>query len=225
MKQIRDQTGVKIDIPRRDSLEPDAVGNGHANGASPPPRTPLEEGEEVMIPVSVQGPSFSVEEAKAHILAIVAAKMSKTSQRIRDIPIHMIRFVLSRKKFYEAAAAPEEELRLSYKGLDRDILIEGDRNAVNGAAERIKLVLENLAKNLTSATVQLPKRQHRLLIGDGSQEIFATSRCAIVVPDIDDDGEEIRIWGFPNDLSSGLQAVMQVSSSRAFDCCIVITNR
>lgn len=212
LKQIREQTGVKIDIPRKDSAETDLPKNGHAS-TSPSPRvsTPVDEGEEQSVAISVQGAEFSVEEAKAHILAIVAAKMSKLSQRVRDIPPQMIPLILSRKSFYEAAAAPGEELWLSFKSVERDILIEGDRNAVNGAAERIKLAIEDLTKNLKNVTIQLPKRQHRLLTGNGSQEIFVKSKCSVVLPNSDDDGEEIRIWGFPNDLSAGLQVVMEVS--------------
>lgn len=44
------------------------------------------------------------------------------------------------ESFYEAAAAPGEELRFSFKSAGRDMLIEGDKNAVNGAARRINIV-------------------------------------------------------------------------------------
>ncbi|GJJ06343.1 hypothetical protein Clacol_000534 [Clathrus columnatus] len=214
LKQIRDQTGVKVDIPRRDAGEIDATGNGYANGASPRPGTPTEDNEESLIPITVQGAASSVEEAKAHILAIVTAKTSKTSQRIRDIPAHLVSFVLSRQSFYKAAATPEEELHLFYKSAEREISIEGDRNAVNGATERVKLAIEDLTKNLKNASIQLPKRQHHLLMGDGIQEIFVKSRCTVTLPDINEDGEEVRIWGFPHNLSSGLQAVMERANSQ-----------
>ena len=64
LKQVRDQTGVRIDIPRRDTLAP---ANGNANGAShdpsrtatPLPGTPVggdEEEEEPTVPVTITGP-------------------------------------------------------------------------------------------------------------------------------------------------------------------------
>ena len=64
LKGIRDQTNVKIDIPRReDTLNvPNGQANGHASGKA----TPIDdEDEEPTIPITVQGPETAVYEAKA----------------------------------------------------------------------------------------------------------------------------------------------------------------
>lgn len=91
LKEIRDKTGVKIDIPRKESLQ----ANGQANGASHSPSrnaTPLPgdnpEDEEPTIPVTITGPQPLVLEAQAMLEEIVASRTSHSTQRAKDIPPH-----------------------------------------------------------------------------------------------------------------------------------------
>lgn len=214
MKEIRDRTGVRIDIPRRDTLAPN--GNGHINGVSQPATrsvTPIpgsadNEEEEPMVPITVYGPIPLAEEARAHIKYIVTTKTAKTTQRVRDISAHIVPFILARKAFFEAAAEGEE-IHLSWNE-KREVVVNGDRAAVGRVIDRVKATIEEFTSGVQSVAIQLPKRQHRLLVGNGSQEIFAKSKCSIIVPKYEDSGEEVKIWGLPTDLSSGLQAVMEV---------------
>ena len=91
LKQVRDQTGVRIDIPRRDTLAP---ANGNANGAShdpsrtatPLPGTPVggdEEEEEPTVPVTITGPQPLAYEAQAMLNEVIASRRSSTTQRVR----------------------------------------------------------------------------------------------------------------------------------------------
>ncbi|KIJ49616.1 hypothetical protein M422DRAFT_205079 [Sphaerobolus stellatus SS14] len=215
LKQIRDQTGVQVDIPRRDTL----AANGHANGASQPDTrtvtpTPVDGDEdEITVPVTLQGPAPYADEARDHILAIVAAKTAKTSQRVRDIPQNIVDFVLSRKTVFESAAQGEE-LHLAFNAKDREVLVSGDRAAVGRAIELVKKTVEEFKTGLQSVTIQLPKRQHRLLEGAGAKAVFTTSKCAVTIPKHEDASEDIKIWGLPADLASGLQAVMERANSQ-----------
>ncbi|KAF8578707.1 SCP160 protein [Ramaria rubella] len=218
LKQIRDETNVRIDIPRKDSLVPNGT-NGHLNGTSQPTTrsaTPLVadgDEEEPMVPVTIQGPAPFAEEARSRILAIVATKTSKTTQRVRDIPQHLISFVLARKPQFEAAAQGEE-VHLSWVEKDREVIVYGDREAVGRVIERVKATVEELKTGLQLITIQLPKRQHRLLVGNSNQEIFRKSRCAVVVPKPEEAGEDVKIWGLPADVPTGLQAVMEAANSQ-----------
>jgi hypothetical protein len=209
---------VRIDIPRKDSLAPNGA-NGHLNGISQPATrsaTPLPgsaatdgEEDEPTVPVTLQGPAPLAEEARSHLLAIIASKTSKTTQRVRDIPAHLVSFVLARKANFEAAAQGEE-IHLSYVEKDREVVVNGDREAVGRVIERVKATIEELKTGLQSVSIQLPKRQHRLLVGNGNQDILVKSKCSVVVPKPEESGEDVKIWGLPADLSSGLQAVMEV---------------
>lgn len=162
-----------------------------------------------MVPITLQGPAPFAEEARSHLLAIVASKTSKTTQRVRDIPQHLVSFVLARKPQFEAAAQGDD-IHLSWIEKDREVVVNGDREAVSRVIERVKATVEEFKAGVHSASIQLPKRQHRLLVGIGNQEILRQSKCSVIVPKPEEPGEDVTIWGFPADLSSGLQAVMEV---------------
>ncbi|KAF8520456.1 hypothetical protein BU17DRAFT_46843 [Hysterangium stoloniferum] len=213
LKQIRDQTGVRVDIPRKDGFTINGANglNGHTPASSTP--TPDGDEEDIMVPITIQGPAPLAEEARGHISVIIATKTAKTTQRVRDIPQNLIPFVLARKSQFEAVAQ-DEEVHLSWVEREREIVVNGDRAAVGRVIERIKATIEELKTGLQSVSIQLPKRQHRLLVGAGNQEILTRSKCSVVVPKPEEAGEDVKIWGFPVDLSSGLQAVMERANSQ-----------
>jgi KH domain len=218
LKDIRDATGVRIDIPRKDSFSPNGT-NGYLNGTSQPvtrsgtplPPSSTVDGDEDghMVPITIQGPAPLVEDARNQLLAIVATKTSKTTQRVRDIPQHVVPFVLVRKPLFEAAAQGDV-VHLSWVEKDREVVVSGDREAVGRVIDRVKAIVQEFKTGLSFSSIQLPKRQHRLLVGVGNQEILRKSKCSVVVPKPEEPGEDVTIWGFPVDLTSGLQAVMEV---------------
>ncbi|KAI0051918.1 SCP160 protein [Auriscalpium vulgare] len=214
LKQIRDQTTVRIDIPRRDALN----GNGAANGSSHPTSgvatpVPNDDEEEPTVPVTVNGPQPLALEAQEFIKQIIASKTSKTTQRVRDIPAHVVPFVkASRGAFVEAAQGGEIQLTLN--SAEREVSISGDREAVIRAIEAVKATVESYSTGLTSVKITLPKRQHRLLVGPAVNEIVASSKCSVSVPSPDDSSEEVTVWGKPDDLANGLAAVMNKANSQ-----------
>jgi hypothetical protein len=211
LNHIREQTGVKVDIPRRDSLAPPGV-NGSASGAASPVLAG-DDDDEPTIPVSITGPASSVEDAKHLIDQVIASKRSKTTQRVRDIPAHVLPFVKARRATFEAAAQGAE-LLLALNVAEREITVSGDRQAVMRVVDEIKGTIESTQTSLTNLKISLPKRQHRLLAGKAIDEIIAQSKCAVVVANVDEPSDEITVWGKPEDLPSGLQAVMQKANSQ-----------
>ncbi|TFK54204.1 SCP160 protein [Heliocybe sulcata] len=206
LKQIRDQTNVKIDIPRKDVAPADGHANGHAAVAG-------EEDEEPTIPITVTGSQPLVAEAQAMLNAIIATKTSKTTQRVRDIPGHILPFVKARRTFFEQAAQGGE-VNMNLNAPAREITVSGDREAVVRVVEAIKSTIESFSGNLTSFKIQLQKRQHRLLAGKAIDEIIAKSKCAVVIPPPEDPSEEVTVWGLGADLASGMQAVMEKANSQ-----------
>lgn len=217
LKQIRDKTGVKVDIPRKDSLIP-GLSNGHSGGASPSvsgTATPLiveEDNEEPIVQITVSGPRPLAEEAQALIKEIIASKTAKSTQRVRDIPVNILPFITPSRAAFEAAAEGGEIIT-SLNASTREITVSGDREAVTRVVEAIKSAVDSFATSLSSVPLNLPKRQHRLLVGKASDEIMAQSRCAVVVPKPEEPGDEVLVWGKPEDLSAGLSAVMMKSNS------------
>ncbi|KAF8348341.1 hypothetical protein F5887DRAFT_953169 [Amanita rubescens] len=213
LKQIRDQTNVKVDIPKKETLTPN--GNGHANGSASGTATPLEDGaeEEPTVPITLSGPQPLVLEAQALLTEIITSKTSIVTQRIRDIPAHVLPFVRVRRANF-VAAAQGTEVQLGLNEVTREVTVHGDRDAVGRVIEAIKATVEGFKGILTSVKLTIPKRQHRLLAGKATEEIMAKSKCAIIVPRFDEPSEEIMVWGQPGDLPGGLSAVMEQANSK-----------
>ena len=220
LKQVRDQTGVKVDIPRRDSLAPV---NGNGNGtsqdpsrtATPLPSTPTTgwgEDEEPTVPITITGPQPLAYEAQSMLNDIIATKRSRTTQRVKDIPEHILPFILPRRATFEAAAEGGD-ITLSLNAPAREITVSGDRDAVVRVVEKIKSAIEYFKTETTSLRLMLPKRQHRLLTGKNLDDIMAKSHCAVVPPKAEDSSEEIVIWGKPAEIGNGVQAVMEKANS------------
>lgn len=205
LKQIRDQTNVKIDIPRRDDL-----GDANSTNAAQPGD---DEDEEPTVPVTIEGPQPLVYEAQALLNEVIATKTSKITQRVRDIPAHILPFVIARRPEYLAVAG-DAELNLTLNAAEREITASGDRDAVVRAVEKIKASIEFFKTDLTQFSMSLPKRQHRLLAGNAVQEIMTKSKCGVVVPSPEDASDQITVWGNANDLSNGMAAIMTKANSQ-----------
>ena len=215
LKQIRDQTSVKIDIPRRESV---SGGNGVANGGSPHTSgatSPVlaDDDDEPTVPITVNGPELLAFEARDLIKQIIASKRARATQRVRDIPPHIVPFVKARySTFVEAAEGGDIELLLKSAG--REVTVSGDREVVLRVIEAIKSNIATISASLTSVKITLPKRQHRLLVGDAVNEILASGKCVVTVPLPEESTEEIVIWGKVEDLGNGVTAVMSRANSQ-----------
>ncbi|KDR75234.1 hypothetical protein GALMADRAFT_69452 [Galerina marginata CBS 339.88] len=209
LKQIRDQTTVRVDIPKRDAVIPN--GNGHAEGNGKVSHDDDE--EEPTIPVTLVGPQPLAYEAQALLNQIISSKTSKATQRVRDIPAHILPFILIRRSYF-LAAAQDGSVNLALNTPAREITVSGDREAVVRVVETIKKTIEGLQSSLTSVKISLPKRQHRLLAGQNADIVLTKSNCAVIVGKPDEGGDEVTVWGQSTDLPAGLAAVMEQANSQ-----------
>ncbi|KAF8894055.1 hypothetical protein BD779DRAFT_1504999 [Infundibulicybe gibba] len=215
LKQIRDQTSVRVDIPKRDTL-PTNAGNGHANGLASGKVSPTQDDdddEEATIPVTLSGPQPLAYEAQALLNQIISSKTSKSTQRVRDIPVHILPFIRAKRAYYQAAAEGAE-ISLALNSDAREVTVSGERTAVARVVETIRNNVEELRTGLTSLKISLPKRQHRLLAGKSIDEILAKSKCVVVVAKPEDSSDEVIVWGQAADLAPGLTAVMEQANSK-----------
>jgi hypothetical protein len=217
LKQIRDQTSVKIDIPRREILTV-PNGSGVTDGRSPytsgpASPVPVDDDDELTVPVTVTGPQSLVYEAVDHIKQIIASKRARTTQRVRDIPPHIVPFVKARRSVF-VEAAEGSYVELSLKSVEREVTVSGDREAVLRVIDSIKSTIAAVSASLGSVKIQLPRRQHRLLIGSAIGEILASSKCVVAVPPPEDASEEVVVWGKAEDLGNGVAAVMARANSQ-----------
>lgn len=213
LKQIRDQTSVRIDIPPKDSIT-SPNGNGHIHELSSGKATPsVDEEDELMVLITLTGSQPLVYEAQALLKQIISSKTSRSTQRVRDIPSHVLPFVLARRATF-LAVAEGGDINLALNAAAREITVSGDREAVVRVVDVIRNTVEGFKNSLTSLKISLPKRQHRLLVGEAVDEIMAKSKCAVVVADHDDPSDEVTVWGQGADLPTGLAAVMERANSQ-----------
>ena len=231
MKQIRDQTSVRVDIPKRDTTA--LNGNGHLNEE---PLSHDDDDEEPTIPVTLTGPQPLAYEAQALLNQIISSKTSKITQRVRNIPAHILPFIVARRALFIAAAKdstiddaavtnPGDEVSsvastrndtvtLALNSNAREITVSGDREAVIRVVEKIKRTIEDFESTLTSVKISLPKRQHRLLTGPNADAVMNKSNCTVLVGQADDSNGDVIVWGQPSDLPAGLGAVMEQANSK-----------
>ena len=233
LKQIRDQTSVRVDIPKRDATTiPN--GDGHLNEG---PKTSLshdDDDEEPTIPVTLTGPQPLAYEAQAMLNQIISSKTSKIIQRVRNIPAHILPFVVARRALFMAAAnndndndavapgdralfmapATDGTIALALNSDAREITVSGDREAVIRVVEKIKRTIETFESSLTSVKISLPKRQHRLLTGPNAEVVMNKSNCSVLVSKVDEPNDDVFVWGLTTDLPAGLSAVMEQANSK-----------
>lgn len=205
---------MRVDIPRKDTLAP-PNGNGHANGFSSDKVTPSQDDgdDEPTVPVTLTGPQPLAYEAQALLNQIISSRTSKSSQRVRDIPVHVLPFIVARKTTFQAVAEGSE-VTLALNAGEREITVCGDREAVVRVVDTIKATIDGFKTGLTSLKISLPKRQHRLLVGKVVDEIMSNSKCAVLVAKPDDPSDEVTVWGQGADLPAGLGAVMEQANSQ-----------
>lgn len=214
LKQIREKTNARVDIPPKDGLTPSSSNAALAtNGITPPASgtaTPLvieQDEQEINIPITIRAARPLAEEARLMINNIIASRTSKLTQKIRDIPPHIFPFLTPRRTDFEAAAEGLE-IQTSLNAAAREIIVTGDREGVTRVVEAIKSIVESLETVLTSVSINFAKRQHRLLAGEAAEEIMAQSKCAVIVPKPEDPSEAVMVWGESEVLPNGLTAII-----------------
>ncbi|KAG2150530.1 hypothetical protein DEU56DRAFT_33581 [Suillus clintonianus] len=209
LKKVREATGVKVDIPPKDGA-PNGQASG-TNGTSTP--LPGDEEEEVMVPVTITGSRPLALEAQAMLNEIITSRTSQLTQKIRDIPAHILPFVLNRRNHF-IEVAQESYVNLALNQAEREITVSGDREGVVRVVETIKATVEAFRTSLTSLKISLPKRQHRLLAGKAVDEILVESKCLVEVASPEDLGDDVTVWGLADNLPTGLGAVMAKANSQ-----------
>ncbi|KAI6135670.1 hypothetical protein EV401DRAFT_2084938 [Pisolithus croceorrhizus] len=208
LKQIRDQFGEA------------STSNGTIHETSSGLASVEVDAEEEPLLITIIGPQPLALEARDMITSIVCARSSRVTQRVKDIPSHILPFVtVLRSRFLQAAQGGDIQLILN---AEREVVVSGDREAVIRVVEAIKAAVQSFKTALHRLPLSLPKRHHRLLAGKAQEDIFMKSKCSVVVPDAEDPSEEVFVYGRPEDLSSGLGTVMEMANSQHPDASVFI---
>jgi len=244
LKNITDQTGVRINIPKQDP-----------SAASTPAPADQDFDEEEQIPVTIEGDEINANTAIKLIQAIVAERTSKTTIRLPDIDHNLYPFIQGPQNANAAklesepafgnnevqVRIPPRAVLLSTREVSADgddaaasttgagagetngnavkrerdpaIVLSGDREAVQRVVAEIERQVAEMNASFRTLSINIPKRQHRFLVGDNAQEILASTSCSIELSKFDDPSDSVTIRGPSSKLPSALTAVMEKANS------------
>jgi len=197
---MREETGnsVKVDIPRREPLVLDTTG-----------KSIDEEEEEATLPITISGPSSLAEDVRAEIQAIISSKKSKSTQRVKGLPAHIVPFIAFQREQFAS-----DDITITVNDKEGEVTLSGEREAVIKAVDAIKARVGQLTESLESTTMTIPKRQHRLFHGAAATSLLAKTRCVVIPVASTELGDEVTIWGLSDDISGALGAVFEQARSK-----------
>ncbi|CAH1756234.1 13352_t:CDS:2 [Entrophospora sp. SA101] len=220
LKSITNSTGARITLPPRSKNPREEMRKSELD---------YDEDEEMMN-VTIFGEMCAVCKAKVEIQDLIKS-MCATKRT------HYIKHIES--KFYPLIAGAHNQ-RINQLGLDTGtkihvpsynptnsnntfidadknyIVITGERNSVKIASEMIEDRYEDLKINTRTLKFEIPKRQHKYLIGPKGatlQEILETTGCILELPPATDPSANVTIHGPQNQLADAIKTVMKKANS------------
>lgn len=223
LKNITDQTGVRINIPKADN-ESTPVAR---------PAGDVDYDNEEQIQVTIEGDEINARSAKDMLSAIVAERTSRTTQRLTHIDHVFYPFIAGPKNANignieqgrdvtvkvppRAAFLPprESDAEATEPKRERDlsIIVSGDRDVVAQVVQIIEAQVEEMRRSFRTLQISIPKRQHRFLVGDAAQEILASTGCSIELAPIDDPSDSVTIRGPQAKLPLALTAAIEKANA------------
>lgn len=232
LKGITDETGTKIDIPRRDTLpEWDARTAREAREAAGDEYDSDDEPEEPQVTVSISGTGAAANDAKAKLLGLISHRISQGSATVKNVPSKYYPFIngprgANARRLEEDVGEGEVKIHVPPPAVWRAIQEDEDEDAapkdvsikVKGDKEKIKAVVaainqqyEDLVGTLKEFGIVVPKRQHRYLIGEAADDILEKTGCIIDLPPASDPNEQVMMRG----PQSGLLKAIELAMSKA----------
>ncbi|KAG0376672.1 hypothetical protein BGX24_007391 [Mortierella sp. AD032] len=198
LNAIQNKTGVLINIPRRQEGE-----------TTFEPATANEDDldvEEEMVPISIEGDVESIKSAKEEIESIIS-KSCRITYRLTTVPATYYPFIAGARNVNIQAIQQETNTRINMPfhvssqddeddedAKDTAIVIQGDRKSIRKAIERIESQHKEIERTTRVMTINIPKRQHRFLVGTKGvhiNEIHAATGCTIEIPPVDSTSDSI----------------------------------
>lgn len=243
LKNITDQTKVKIDIPR---AEPGAIENtGNKDDYS----------NDEQVPITISGDEISAHQAQKMLTSLISERTSRSTVRLTEINHVWYPFLSGAKgktaREIEALAAgvappaegedaketdvsvriPPRAALLPPKEREREegleegqgqeqqrerdlaIVVTGERELVAKAVKEIENRVNEMTRTYRTLQISISKRQHRFLVGDNAANILGTTGCIIELAPIDDPSDSVTIRGPPAQLPVALTAAMECANA------------
>lgn len=229
LKQITDATSCQVNIPRAE----------HTDAAAPPPpsaRDDVDYDNDEQIAVVISGDEINAKQAAKMVQDLVSERTSRTTHRLTNIEHIFYPFIAGPKGANAARLESqigngdvnvrvppraaflhppdaEGEDKEPKRERDLSIVISGDRDQVQKVAQAIEAQVEEIKRTFRNLTIQVPKRQHRFLVGDAANDILASTQCSVELAAQDDPSDAVTIRGPQTQLPLALSAVMEKANA------------
>lgn len=100
------------------------------------------------------------------------------------------------------------------------IMLSGEKSAVLEARAKLEKQASKLRDEFQSVSINIPKPQHRFLIGERGKainDILAESGCSVVLPPVSVPSNSVLVIGPSNLIGNGINAVVQKANSMSFE--------
>ncbi|KAF9145689.1 hypothetical protein BGX30_007527 [Mortierella sp. GBA39] len=220
LNAIQTKTGVQINIPRRKegetTFEPATLNEDDLDA------------EEEMVPIDIEGDVDSIKAAKEEIESIIS-KACRITYRLTTVPASYYPFIAGARNVNIQAIQQDTNTRINMPfhvssqddeddedAKDTAIVIQGDRKSIRKAIERIENNYTEIERTTRVMTINIPKRQHRFLVGTKGvhiNEIHAATGCTIEIPPVDSTSDSIVVRGPEAELIPALTLIMEKANS------------
>ncbi|KAI1490767.1 RNA binding effector protein Scp160 [Biscogniauxia mediterranea] len=221
IKSIQDKTGAKIQLPK--------VDESTAN---------LDEDDDAMIDVIVEGNALSAALARDAINKIAGERSANVSFKLKSIPAEFYPFIAGPNNRLASALEAEHGVQMRVPphlpwshsvpsmpvggqrptfapaANDNHIQLAGDRAAVQAARAAIDRRVQELQNQLQMDQVDIRHGAHQFIIGDRgipSDEFFADTNCVVILPS-EPGIDTVTVIGLADDVSTGLEKAMDLAT-------------
>ncbi|ORX98161.1 hypothetical protein K493DRAFT_280708 [Basidiobolus meristosporus CBS 931.73] len=212
LQSIIDRSGARVHLPRREEEDDQS------------------DEEESFTDIAITGDVEGVKLAKSEIEKIVSEKTSKTTMRITHIPPEYYPLIagphnnfiqnLTEQMGVKVHIPPFISSEDEESNVDKSILVAGDKSIIQSVVDIIGNLYEDLQRTTKTMLVNIPKRQHKYLIGPKGanlQEILEVTGCFVELAPASDPSEAVTIRGPEAKLVEALTFVMDKANSTHVD--------
>lgn len=221
IKALQEKTGAKIQLPKVDESQP------------------VDDDDDATIDVIVEGNALSAASARNEILKIAGERSANIQTKVRGIPAAFYPFIAGPANSLASAleedngiqirvpphqaytssaapapAAPGQRPVFAPAGHDENhIQLAGDRAAVQKVRAEIERQAAELQRQLEAEQLSIQRGRHQFIIGERgipTEEFFADTGCAIILP-TDEDDDTVTVIGPADQVQAGLEKAMDLA--------------
>ncbi|XP_056647638.1 vigilin [Diorhabda sublineata] len=168
--------------------------------------------------ITITGTKEGIEKAE-HEIRVTSDQQSKKASERLNIPKHFHPFITGpySRNLHRLMAETGAKINVPPPSVNKDeIFIAGEKEGVMAAKNRIEDLYKSLEKELKTVAVEVPKSQHKYVIGTKGntiQEILDTTGVSVEIPQNDSPTGTITLRGPLDKLGSALQVVCEKANS------------